>query len=66
MVEYGRIEDVGGGQIRDDSGGGIPAMPGDAVSVTVAQWPPAGWGPKLYEIDQAGNRVTAARPGTGP
>ncbi len=69
MAEYGRIEDVSGG--IDGTGGGvfgagsgdIPARPSDAPEVTVAQWPPASWGPKLYEIDASGNRVAAARPG---
>jgi hypothetical protein len=69
MAEYGRIEDVSGG--IDGTGGGvfgadasdIPPRPSDAPEATVTAWPPASWGPKLYEIDTSGNRVAAARPG---
>ena len=69
MADYGRIADVSGG--IDGTGGGvfgadsgdIPARPSDAPEATVGQWPPASWGPKLYEINVSGNRVAVASPG---
>jgi hypothetical protein len=59
----GGIDGTGGGQIGS-RGGDLPALPSGATSVTVAQWPPANWGPKLYRIDTSGNRIPAAKPGS--
>jgi hypothetical protein len=53
----------GGGQIASRGSGDIPALPAEATSVPVETWPPANWGPKLYQVDASGNRTAAARPG---
>jgi hypothetical protein len=71
MAGYGGTDNTsgdvleGGGVFGADSGD-IPARPADAPEATVGQWPPSSWGPKLYVIDESGNRVAADRPGTGP
>jgi hypothetical protein len=65
----GEADDAGqtvlteGGQIASRGTGDIPPLPSGAAPVHVGQWPPANWGPKLYQIDAAGNRAASARPG---
>jgi hypothetical protein len=69
MAGYGGTDNTngnvleGGGQLSAHDGADIPALPSDAASVTVTDWPPASWGPKLYELDMSGNRIPAAGPG---
>ena len=49
----------GGGQIASRSGEDLDPLAG-AASVEVGQWPPASWGPKLYQFDASGRRTAVA------
>jgi hypothetical protein len=64
-VVYDGVTGAGGGQIASRGTGDIPAMPGEPGSVTIATWPPAGWGPKRYIIDVSGQRVGVVAPSGG-
>jgi hypothetical protein len=69
MAGYGGTDNtaggelLGGGKLSAREGADVVALPSDAASVPVGQWPPASWGPKLYQFDASGNRVAVPWPG---
>ena len=61
--EPGQTELTTGGQIASRGTGDLDPLHGQpSAAGKFDQWPPASWGPKLYEIDSSGNRAAAARP----